>query len=764
MKSVTIKTLSISALALMAFLFFGCESAAKSDAENPLVLAEDGVSTYSIIIAKDAGYGGDLGAKELALFLKKMTGAEIPIKGDDTPASDFEIVLGNTNRKSIDDIPKKLRTDNWEGFTILREKTKLYIMGNIPRGTVYGVYDFLDVELGVRFLTAEVTHVPRKPTLKVVVESRMFAPKFERRSICESLGGPMIVRNRMNASSYYVADRKLGGVKWIGPQSHSFTSLVPVEEYFDEHPEYFSEIKGERRRDYDGVWTQLCMTNPDVLEISIDRIRGWLGPEVKKNPYNKYVVSVTVADSTNFCKCAKCVAVNKEEGVVEGGTKMRFVNAIANRLAKEYPAVSVETMRYHTELPKKTKAAPNVLMQLVFDPDWRFAFDDPSNELNRKRLEYLKGFKAKIGHGSIYNWTKHTTFVDFMIPFPNLRYIARNIRIMNENGVRGMYCQMSQSRGNEMQDLRYYLLARALWRPEVDSQETMEEFCRLYYGKGGRDVLRYIDFLHDDYRVPWERWNRMRRVADASVVYDDKFTAKAEAILSEAEAKAETAEIKQRVATCRLPIWKIMLDKAYGKVGKVYSFPVEWHFKFDADDEGLKSGWQNTTDFDGWGKMRIDKHWTQQGEERRGVAWYASDFEMPDTKGAPLAIYFGAIDGFYDVFVDGVKLGERHGINLDMVWLDSLFIPLDNGLSPGKHSLVIRVRKDNYAAGLWKGVNVVDMSVPISDELRNAGERFIEVGRAAGLLRWNETYAQPFGIQMENIIYPKIKFFLTHGK
>ena len=43
-------------------------------------------------------------------------------------------------------------------------------MGNIPRGTLYGVYDFLHEELGCRFLAPEVNHVPSKPTLKVAGE------------------------------------------------------------------------------------------------------------------------------------------------------------------------------------------------------------------------------------------------------------------------------------------------------------------------------------------------------------------------------------------------------------------------------------------------------------------------------------------------------------------------------------------------------------------------------------------------------------------
>ena len=82
----------------------------------------------------------------------------------------------------IEDLPESLRTDNWEGFTLFRDRAKLYIMGNIPRGTLYGVYDFLDVELGVRFLTAEANHVPSRPTLEVQVVSRSYGPPIERRT------------------------------------------------------------------------------------------------------------------------------------------------------------------------------------------------------------------------------------------------------------------------------------------------------------------------------------------------------------------------------------------------------------------------------------------------------------------------------------------------------------------------------------------------------------------------------------------------------
>ncbi len=752
---------TISAAVICILLAGAFTMPAFADLKRPLVLSENGQTQYKIVIAEDAPQGEAQAAKELAKYLNQITGAQFPITGDAAPESQFEIVVGDTRRKSRSDVPEELRTDNWEGFTLLRDDVKLYIMGNIPRATLYGVYDFLDVELGVRFLTPEATHVPENPTLTVAMKSRTYGPAIERRTIWEG-GNGVVIENRLNGISFGHLGDELGGVKWVGRPTHTFDMLVPSEKYFDEHPEYYSEIKGKRLREYDGLITQLCMTNPDVLKIATDTARAWLGSGVKSTPQIKHVISVTVNDSPWFCKCAPCVAMNKEEGVVEGGTKMRFVNAIARTLQEEYGNVSVETMVYGTQLPKKTKAAPNVLIQLVADPDWRFALDDSSHERNRKQLQTFREQKKMLGDGYFYNWVKLGTYgsTSYLDPRPNLRYIARNIRIMNEEGgVRGYFCQAVQSRGTEMQDLRFYLMGRAMWRPHIDSQETIKEFCTLYYGKGAKDVLRYIDFHHDEYG---QLETPKPTMANPTIRYDDRFIATADEILAEAEAKAETATIKQRVATCRLPIWKLQLDRAFGETGKIHFFPVEWSFKIDPDDAGLTDKWYQTTSFDDWTTMRIDKHWTMQGEERRGAAWYATTFNLPDTNGAPLALWFGSIDGDADIFIDGEKVAEQK-LGASVMWCHGFFRPLPNGLSPGEHTIAIRVFKKNYNAGIWREISIIDMSQPISPELRTAGERFLKVARAADLAFLSESYGGKY-TQTDKVYYPKIEFFLKHGQ
>ena len=84
---------------------------------------------------------------------------------------------------------------------------------------------------------------------------------------------------------------------------------MPVEEYFDSHPEYFSETNGKRI----SKRTQLCLTNPDVLKIAINRVREWIEeePDVK-------IISISQNDWYNPCECKNCRTIDEKEGSHSG--------------------------------------------------------------------------------------------------------------------------------------------------------------------------------------------------------------------------------------------------------------------------------------------------------------------------------------------------------------------------------------------------------------------------------------------------------------
>ena len=82
------------------------------------------------------------------------------------------IFLGKATGLKADDLDE-------EGFRIRIADQRIEISGSSPRGTLYGVYTFLEDELGVRFLTADHTHVPNaSPSQVLKTGERVFRPRF----------------------------------------------------------------------------------------------------------------------------------------------------------------------------------------------------------------------------------------------------------------------------------------------------------------------------------------------------------------------------------------------------------------------------------------------------------------------------------------------------------------------------------------------------------------------------------------------------------
>ena len=77
---------------------------------------------------------------------------------------------------------------------------------------------------------------------------------------------------------------------------HSYSWYVDTGEFFDTHPEYFSEIGGVRRK----LETQLCLTNPEVLEIVTERILKRMAdkPDCVQHNFSQ-------EDYYNYCQCER---------------------------------------------------------------------------------------------------------------------------------------------------------------------------------------------------------------------------------------------------------------------------------------------------------------------------------------------------------------------------------------------------------------------------------------------------------------------------
>jgi beta-lactamase superfamily II metal-dependent hydrolase len=144
----------------------------------------------------------------------------------------------------------------------------------------------------------------------------------------------------------------------------------------------------------------------------------------------------------------------------------------------------------------------------------------------------------------------------------------------------------------------------------------------------------------------------------------------------------------------------------------IYQFPLVWRFKTDPKGVGLtESEWKIDA---AWKPIRVDKDWTSQCYKYHGVGWYMIGFEIPQAiqskarvGGTKLSLFFGAIDGTADVFLDGRWIGEQKR-DVGMMWDKAFAIPLPADFDVTiPHRLTVRVQKDNFAAGIWKAVSIV---------------------------------------------------------
>ena len=119
------------------------------------------------------------------------------------------------------------------------------IAGGRPCGTLYGVYTFLEDYLGVRFLTADNTHVPAVGNWRKVGADRWVLSPAARFPLGRLRGQLSIIRNSLRAMRQNVARLpacpvdgsdwsnagKFGGRSSMEEMGYSFNQLVPPETY-----------------------------------------------------------------------------------------------------------------------------------------------------------------------------------------------------------------------------------------------------------------------------------------------------------------------------------------------------------------------------------------------------------------------------------------------------------------------------------------------------------------------------------------------------
>ena len=538
-------------------MLIGMVAAVPSQAAD-ITLVKDGKSDYAIVFSKGASPSERLAAQELQFFLFEISGAKLPIAKEGDKSLKKLIVLGDGGILKWLKVPIDFKDLGDEGFAIKTSGPHLVIAGGKLRGTMYGVYTFLE-DLGCRWYTSKVSYIPKQRTITLKPLDIVQKPDFEYREpfYTDAWDPDWAARNKTN-SSHARLDEARGGKVAYGRFVHTFAELIPPAKYYKDHPEYFSLVDGKRQDGY----AQVCMSNPDVLKIATDTVMKW----IEENP-NAKIFSVSQNDCGKNCQCDACKAVDTEEGS-PSGLLLRFVNQIAAEVEKKYPNVLIDTLAYQwTEKPPKiTKPRANVRVRLC--PISACEFHP------YEQCENNAGFVSNLREwnkvtGNLYIWHYNTDFANYLMPFPDLDELATSIPMYKRTGVKGMFMQGTYNAGSGpagfMDELKAYLIAKLLWNTDADPKAIRADFTNGYFGKAAKPINEWLDLLHNKVRT--DNIHGGIYIGVDAPYLTSEIMAEGDRLFDEAEKLADNPDVLERVKHARLSLEYVKIIRECGSIG-----------------------------------------------------------------------------------------------------------------------------------------------------------------------------------------------------
>jgi hypothetical protein len=516
------------------------------------VLARDGASPYVILLPEQPHPAERTAAQELQAFLKQVTGAELPVLSEVQATQGKPAIAVGPCRLAASIAPGlDLASLGADAIVLKTSGPNLLLAGPRPRGTLYAVYSFLEDVVGCRWWTATEQTIPSRPTLAIPDLDIVYAPKLISREAFyrDAFDGSFAPRLKLNGHFARIPPERGGHMSIVG-WCHTFFQILPPEKHFAAHPEWYSEIGGKRSAE----GTQLCLTN---AEMRAEFVRA-AKEGIRKEP-GAGLISVSQNDWGGKCECAPCRALEEQEGAASGPL-LHFVNAVAEEIEKEFPDLLVETLAYSytRQPPKQVRPRRNVVIRLC-SIECSYVQPLETGEQNVAFRNDIQAWSAIAP--KLYVWDYVTNFANYLLPHPNLRVLAPNIRTFVKHHAVGLFEQGDA--GSSVGDfvrLRAWLIAHLLWDPSRDESALTDEFLKGYYGAATPYLRQYLDLRQEVasasgvylrcYMTDTTGWFSGAAVDQATALFGQA-----------AEAVAKDPVLSERVRRERLPLDLVWIQR-----------------------------------------------------------------------------------------------------------------------------------------------------------------------------------------------------------
>lgn len=425
--------------------------------------------------------GQKTSAELLGEYIRKSSGAILQIKPESQAPADWpvRIHIGITRYVLGRNLGiEKLKED---GFVIdSTDKRNIVVAGPTYFGTEFGVCEFLERYVGVRWLLPgpDGEDVPSHSSINVPCEQIKQEPAFFSRlfsGICGSEQEMWARRNRMR-----------GHIKF----HHNLVNLFPPDRYRDTHPHFFPVKDGKRFLpkgvEIHGSGWQPCFTAEGLVEEGIKNICAYFKTHPEEMSY-----SLGVNDSSGYCQCEKCKDRYPSGKNFLGRTHVSdtyfdWCNKVIEGVLKKYPDKYFGCLAYSevAQVPSSVKIHERMIPFMTYD-----------------RMKWIDGKFRTQGHEMTERWAKMCPTIGwydyiygnpYYLPRVYFHKMAEYYRFGHKHNVGAMY---AEAYPNWAEGPKLYISLKLQWDPYQDVDELLRDwYVRAVGSASANELAEYYRF------------------------------------------------------------------------------------------------------------------------------------------------------------------------------------------------------------------------------------------------------------------------------
>lgn len=527
-----------------------------------VIIVKNNNSNAVIVIPGDASEHLRSSADILTDYIQKSTGAELPVVTSSSEKDINSIYL--FEGEDADTFDPDIGNMDGDGFIIaVPDRNTVVIAGPTSWGTEYGVYEFLERYVGVRWLMPGEfgADIPQHRSISVPGETVREEPVYLSRQLSAPNGTEFARRNRHHPRVSF---------------HHHLLYLFPPDTYTKNHPEFYPIRDGKRYlpEASDHHW-QPCFSEPGTVKEAIKNIKEYFRTHPEATSY-----SLGMNDSDHFCQCDRCLEKEGPEKNFLGHRNyadiyFEWANKVVEGVLETYPDKWFGTLAYWSlaEPPRTVKVHPRIIPYLTYG---RIRWFDPELEAQGHQItEWWRSVSPTLG------WYDYIYGSPYMVPRVFFHQMADYLRYSSETGVGAYYGEIYYNWGEGPKE---YLTLKLLWDPDIDVDAELNDW---YVHAVGKDAAPELKAYYDHWEQFWtsriresdwyskeNTWMQFNHPGYFDIVTEDDI-ALSRKWLEAAVAKAVTENQKKR-AGILLRAFEYYEASAYTFIDeiKAYTIPV----------------------------------------------------------------------------------------------------------------------------------------------------------------------------------------------